>query len=104
VVSWNQIHNWNEQNRGTAFLRFQTPRDAVLQHLEKFHGIVFTQKLMVDLFIAIAIEQLVLDGCEDGAAYKLPEKGSRILLTAPGCEDQCKHTDFPERSHSGEPL
>jgi hypothetical protein len=61
------IHNLKEENSGwagissvaAASLRFQTPRDAILQHLEKFYPSVFTQKLMVDFFIAIAIEQLV---------------------------------------------
>jgi hypothetical protein len=111
VVAWSPIHNRNEKISGragtssvaAASLRFQTPRDAILQHLEKFHPSVFTQKLMVDCFIAIAIEQLVFDGGESGAAYKLPATGSRILLSAPGCEDQCTHTDFPERSKNGEP-
>jgi hypothetical protein len=44
-----------------------------------------------------------LHGCEHGAAYKLPATGLRILLTAPGCGDQCTPIDFPERSHNGEP-
>jgi hypothetical protein len=86
-----------------ASLRFKTTRDAILQHLEKLHPSVFTQKLMVYFFIAIAIEQLVFDGGESGASYKLPATGSRILLSAPGCEDQCTHTDFPERSQNDDP-
>jgi hypothetical protein len=111
VAAWNPIHNRKKINSGRdktstlaeASLRFQTPHEAILQHLEKFHASVFTQKLMVDLFLAIAIDQLVFDECEPRAVDKLPQTGSRILLTVPGCEDQCMHTDFPDRSQNGKP-
>lgn len=100
VEAWTAIRNASDSS--TKSLRFQSPRQAITQHLEKFHPETFAQKLLVDILIACIAEILAEHGGH--SEYLMPKSGSRLLLTAPGCRAQCMHRDFDDRFDNTVPL
>jgi hypothetical protein len=100
VEAWKAIRN--EPSSRTKSLRFQSPREAITQHLEQLHPEIFAQKLIVDIFIACIVEILVHPGGH--GEYSMPNSGSRLLLTAPGCRAKCMQRDFDDRLDNDVPL
>jgi hypothetical protein len=100
VEAWKAIRN--EPDSSTKSLRFQSPRQATTHHLEQFHPEIFAQKLLVDIFIASIFEILARPGGH--GEYSMPNRDSRLLLTAPGCRSQCMHRDIDDRLDNAVPF
>jgi hypothetical protein len=71
VEAWKAIRN--EPSSRTKSLCFQSPREAITQHLEQFHPEIFAQKLIVDIFIACIVEILVRP--RGHGEYSMPNSG-----------------------------
>jgi hypothetical protein len=75
-------------------LRFQTPLEAIHQHLEMAHPVLFRAKLSLDVLAALILKGLLIEDSRR-TSYRIPRTGARLLLSAPGCTAQPPHTDFP---------
>jgi len=91
-VCWDRIHNDGSDKPQ----RFQTPREAIHQHLEKHHPELFEAKLRLDLLLAVLLDELSVHESRK-SSYFIPRTGARLLLSAPGCPPQQPHTDFEVR-------
>ena len=92
VACWDKIYN----DGSDMAVRFQTPREAIYQHLERSHPELFEAKLRLDLLLAVLLEELSIEDSSKNS-YLIPKTGARLLLGAPGCTPQQPHTDFEVR-------
>jgi hypothetical protein len=96
------ISNEDSDNPCSNKLRFQTPRAAFHQHLERKHENLFDIKLRLDMLAAQLLRELGI-GEGDTSMHRIPLTGGRILVSAPGCTAQPPHTDYRVRGSSLDP-